>query len=111
VDQLNDAACKLQRIIHDEAIFVPGYTVDFVRIGAWRWVKWPDCKETRFSPPVVYDPQEVFVFWVDDAVKEETQRARRSGKSFPEVIRSIEDYRVRAPESQAPPDEQNLGNP
>ncbi len=111
VDQLNDAACKLQRIMHDEAIFVPGYAVDFIRIGAWRWVKWPDCKETRFSPPVVYDPQEVFVFWVDDAVKDETQRARRSGKSFSEVTRSIEDYRVKAPESQVPPGEQNLGNP
>jgi microcin C transport system substrate-binding protein len=102
-EELKDAAWKLQRIIHDEAIFVPGYSVDFVRIGSWRWVKWPDCENTRFSPPVVYDPHEVFVFWIDEDVKAETQSARRTGKSFPESIRTIGDYRVKAPTSPAAP--------
>ncbi|MEY4569081.1 MAG: hypothetical protein RLZZ398_520 [Verrucomicrobiota bacterium] len=102
-EELKDAAWKLQRIMHDEAIFIPGYSVDFVRIGSWRWVKWPDCENTRFSPPVVYDPHEVFVFWIDDAVKAETQSARRTGKSFPESTRTIEDYRVKAPTSPAAP--------
>ena len=102
-EELKDAAWKLQRIMHDEAIFVPGYSVDFVRIGSWRWVKWPDCENTRFSPPVVYDPHEVFVFWIDEDVKAETQSARRTGKSFPESIRTIEDYRVKAPTSPAAP--------
>jgi microcin C transport system substrate-binding protein len=46
-EELRDAAWKLQRIMHDEAIFVPAYSVDFVRIGSWRWVRWPDSK-----PPV-----------------------------------------------------------
>lgn len=102
-EELKDAAWKLQRIMHDEAIFIPGYSVDFVRIGSWRWVKWPDCENTRFSPPVVYDPHEVFVFWIDEAVKAETQSARRTGKSFPESIRTIEDYRVKPPTSPAAP--------
>ena len=102
-EELKDAAWKLQRIIHDEAIFVPGYSVDFIRVGSWRWVKWPDCETTRFSPPVVYDPHEVFVFWIDEAVKAETQSARRTGKSFPETTRTIEDYRVKAPTSPAAP--------
>ena len=102
-EELKNAAWKLQRIMHDEAIFIPGYSVDFVRIGSWRWVKWPDCENTRFSPPVVYDPHEVFVFWIDDAVKAETQSARRTGKSFPESTRTIEDYRVKAPTSPAAP--------
>ena len=102
-EELKNAAWKLQRIMHDEAIFIPGYSVDFVRIGSWRWVKWPDCENTRFSPPVVYDPHEVFVFWIDDALKTETQSARRTGKSFPESTRTIEDYRVKAPTSPAAP--------
>lgn len=102
-DELRDAAWKLQRIMHDEAIFVPGYTVDFVRIGYWRWVKWPYCETTRFSPPVVYDPHEVFVFWIDEEVKRETMAARRSGKSFGETTRTIEDYRAKpAPSTEAP---------
>jgi microcin C transport system substrate-binding protein len=93
-DELKDAAWKLQKIIHDEGIFVPAYSVDFMRIGSWRWVKWPDSETTRFSPPVVYDPHEVFVFWVDDEVREETQAARRAGKSFPESTRTIDTYRI-----------------
>ena len=94
-EELKDAAWKLQHIIHDEAIFVPGYTVDFARIGSWRWVRWPDCPNTRFSPPVVYEPQDVFTFWVDDDIKAETLAARRSGKTFPEFTKTIEDYRIK----------------
>lgn len=102
-DELRDAAWKLQRIMHDEAIFVPGYSVDFVRIGSWRWVKWPDCPTTRFSPPVVYDPHEVFVFWVDEDLKKETMAARRSGKSLGETTRTVEDYREKPPNIRQEP--------
>ena len=88
--------------MHDEAIFVPGYSVDFIRVGSWRWVKWPNCANTHFSPPIVFDPHEVFVFWIDDQVKAETQAARRFGKSFPEATRTIEDYRVMKTQSMQP---------
>jgi microcin C transport system substrate-binding protein len=106
-EQMKDAAWKLQNIMHDEAIFVPGYSVDFVRIGAWRWVKWPDCETTRFCPPVVYDPHEAFVFWIDQELKEETLAARRSGKVFPEISRTIDVYRTlpAAPQTAAEPDQ------
>ncbi len=106
-EELKEAAWKLQHIMHDEAIFVPGYSVDFVRIGSWRWVRWPDCETTHFSPPVVYDPHEVFVFWIDQEMKEETLAARRSGEVFPEISRTIDIYRTQsaAPESPAEPDE------
>ena len=93
-EELRDAAWQLQRIMHDEAIFVPGYSVDFMRLGSWRWIKWPDCETTRFSPPVVFDPHEVFVFWVDDEIKAATQNARRSGGVFDERTRVIDDYRT-----------------
>ncbi len=102
-DELRDAAWKLQKIIHDESIFVPGYAVDFSRVGSWRWVKWPDCETTRFCPPVVYDPHEAFVFWVDDEVKAETQAARRAGKIFPESTRIVADYREKPPAAADPP--------
>ncbi len=92
-EEVRDAVFKLQRIMHDEAIFVPGYSVDFVRVGSWRWVRWPDSENTRFCPPVVYDPYEVFVFWIDEDIREETIAARRSGKVFPESNRVVDDYR------------------
>jgi microcin C transport system substrate-binding protein len=93
-EQLQEAAWKLQNIMHDEAIFIPGYAVDFARIGSWRWVRWPDCANTHFSPPVVYDPHESFVFWVDQDIKKETLAAMRAGRTFPESTRTIENYRV-----------------
>ncbi len=102
-EELRDAAWKIQKIMHDEAIFVPGYAVDFSRVGSWRWVKWPDSETTRFCPPVVYDPHEVFVFWIDEEVKAETQVARRAGKTFPESTRTVADYREKPPEAADPP--------
>ena len=33
VEEVSDASKKIQNIIHDEAIFVPGYAMDFVRLG------------------------------------------------------------------------------
>ncbi len=101
VEELKDAAWKLQHIIHDEAIFVPGFSVDFMRIGSWRWVRWPDCETTRYSPPVVYDPHESFVYWVDEDMQAETRAARRTGKAFPESTRIVDDYRLK-PDPETP---------
>ncbi len=87
LEELADAAAKLQRIMHDEAIFVPGYSTDFMRIAYWRWIRWPDSEFTPFSPRYVYDPHEIHVLWVDEEMKQETMAARRSGKTFPEYNR------------------------
>jgi len=101
-EELGEAVRKLQHIMHDEAIFVPGYATDFIRIGSWRWVRWPDCEETRFSAPVVFDPHESHVYWIDKEMYDETQAARRSGKVFEESTRVIADYR----QGQKPLDEE-----
>lgn len=89
-EELASAAHQLQRIMHDEAIFSPGYSVDFIRVGSWRWVRWPDCETTRFSPPVVFDPHDAFVYWIDPTRFEETQSAMRTGTSFQETSRVID---------------------
>ncbi len=101
IEELADASRKLQRIIHDEAIFSPGYAVDFIRIGSWRWVRWPDCETTRFSPPVVYDPHETFVYWVDEKIQQETLAAKREGVAFPESTRTVDVYRDKPSASTA----------
>jgi len=107
-EELAVAAKQLQRIMHDEAIFDPGYTVDFVRVGSWRWVRWPDSENTRFSPPVIFDPHEVFVFWIDEKIKAETQSARRSGRVFEESSRIVDVYR---PGVAAPPADEETPEP
>ena len=96
VKEVREATCKLQRIIHDEAIFAPAYTVDFIRLANWRWVKWPDCDATRFSPPVVLDPHQVHVLWIDEDARQETLAARQNGGRFPEINRTADAYRILA---------------
>jgi len=104
VEEVRDASWKLQRIVHDEAFFVPAYTVDFIRLASWRWVRWPDCEHTRFSPPVVLDPHEVHVLWLDEAVRQETLAAQHSGQRFPEVNRTADAYRETIPAEPGDPD-------
>ena len=101
-EELRDAAWKLQHIMHDEAMFVPGYVSEFQRIGYWRWMKWPDSETTRFSPAAVYEPHDGYAYWIDDEVKQETLEARREGKTFPEVNRVIDIYRESAPAVPSP---------
>ncbi len=99
-EELGAATIALQHIVHDEAIFVPAYTVDFTRVGSWRWIEWPDSEETKFSPPIVYRPlDDSFVYWIDPEKKEETLQAKRSGRTFPEVNQIIDAYRSK-PSSQ-----------
>ncbi len=103
-EEMREASVKLQHIIHDEALFVPSYTVDFVRVGSWRWIRWPDCEETRFCPPVVYEPLEASVHWIDEKMQAETMEARRSGKTFEEVNRIFDDYRFPAADAEPEPE-------
>jgi microcin C transport system substrate-binding protein len=93
IEEVRSASWKLQRIMHDEGIFVPGYSSDFIRIGSWRWVRWPDSENTRYSPPVVYDPHESFVYWIDENIRKETNAARSDKRSFGESTRVIDAYR------------------
>ena len=87
-------------MIHDEALFSPGWMVDFSRIGSWRWVRWPDTKDTPFCVPIVYSPLDAYVLWIDEDIKEETQHAMREGKTFPEVQRVIDDFKDGIPQQK-----------
>jgi microcin C transport system substrate-binding protein len=84
---------ELGQIMHDEALFVPGYMADFARIGTWRWIRWPDTAEEQIAPPGFYVPYESYCFWVDQEMRKETLEARRKGIKFPEVQETADKYR------------------
>ena len=92
-EELQKAAFAAQKIVHDEAIFVPAVGRDYTAIAHWRWMKWPKSKTTNFSYPIMYEPMETYLFWIDQDVKEETLKARRNGDTFPEVEEVIDEYR------------------
>jgi len=92
-EELEKAAHGAQQIIHDEGIFIPGVDRDYTAIGHWRWMKWPDSDTTKFSYPAIYEPMETYLYWIDEKVKKETLKARKAGKTFPEIEQVIDDYR------------------
>jgi len=76
-DELEKAAHEAQQIIHDEGIYIPGIGKNYTAIGHyWRWLKWPDSETTKFCYPVVYEPMESYLYWIDEGVKEETLNAK-----------------------------------
>lgn len=92
-EEFVDACWKLQKIMHDEALFCPGFQTPFSRIGCWRWVKWPNSETTQFCPPVNFDPMESMVFWIDQDVQKETYKAMIEGKTFPEKTTVYDQFR------------------
>ena len=92
-EEFKTAAWEAQKIIHDEAFYSPGLTNDFLRMASWRWVRWPDTPETPFNVPLIGNPLESYLFWIDEDVKKETLAAKRAGKTFPEVQKTIDKFR------------------
>lgn len=101
-EEFIDACWKIQQIMHDEALFCPGFQTPFSRIGFWRWVKWPDSDTTKFCPPINFDPMESFVFWIDQDVQKETLKAMTEGKTFPEKTTVYEQFRDGIPQDGTP---------
>ncbi len=100
VQEVKENSWKIQQMIHDEALFSPAWVTNFVRIGTWRWVRWPDTKDTPFCVPVVYEPLESYTYWIDEKIKEETRDAMRRGKVFPEVQKIIDDFKDGIPQQK-----------
>ncbi len=88
-----DLAWKIQKQVYDRAVFIPGWKRDYERIATWRWVRWPNTETVQFCPPINSYPYDHYSFWIDEEMKEETQAAMISGKTFPEVEKLIELYR------------------
>ncbi|MBT8036054.1 MAG: hypothetical protein KJO21_00790 [Verrucomicrobiae bacterium] len=108
VAEVRKNAWAVQQKIRDEALFSPGWVSDFVRIGAWRWVRWPDTKQTPFNVPIIYEPLESYVLWIDEDMKKQTESAMRSGEKFPEVQKVIDIYKDGIPSSEG---ESERGHP
>ena len=98
IEELVRNGHEIQKIVAEEDLFIPGFTNEFLRVANWRWVRWPDVPETRFSPPLAYIPMEGYCYWIDTEMKEETLKAKLQGKTFPEVERVVDDYRTKTDE-------------
>jgi len=78
----------IQQRHHDYASFSPGFVETFYRTAYWRWVRWPEGFNFRYTST----PQEMFAHWIDTDMKTETQAARRAGTPFEPVIQVYDQY-------------------
>jgi len=90
-ESIKRTSYRLEEIIHDEALWSPGYQKDFYRTAYWRWVCWPE----DFNCKISDEPEMTYVHWIDEDKKRETLEAMKAGKKFPEVNRVYDQYRVK----------------
>ncbi|MEP4078932.1 ABC transporter substrate-binding protein [Haloferula sp.] len=95
MEEVIETSRTLERIFHERAVWVPAFKTTSYRLGSWRWVRWPD----DFNVKMADLPDMGHVVWVDEEVKEETEKAMREGRKFDEVNRVYEQYREK-PESE-----------
>lgn len=91
------ASHEIQQLVADSYVWVPGYCYDFVRIGYWNWIKWPDSAETKFSHPSCWEPCESYLYWVDEKQKQLTLQAKAQKIPLPEGDFVFDQYRSNTP--------------
>ena len=91
LEEITQLSHKLMEMLHDEAVFVPGWYKPWYRLGHWRWVKFPEFFDGMESR----EPGEFHVHWIDVDAKKETLEAMKSGKAFEKSILTIDPYKLR----------------
>ncbi len=83
-----DLSLKIQRMIYDQAVFVPTFMVPYVRHGYWRWFKLPSFHGTKQSQSLFdpFNPISGGLFWFDKKIYDETIKAMKSRKKFIPVV-------------------------
>lgn len=98
-DEIVRLACRIEEILHDEVVVIPTWKFPAYRTAYWRWIRWPESFNYRYTELA----QQYHVHWVDQALKDETLDAMRSGRTFPPVDRIVESKpAIKAPPAAAP---------
>jgi microcin C transport system substrate-binding protein len=88
-DTIERDAKRIEEILNENAVWIPGYTRDFYRVGFWRWMKWPK----EFNVMLNREGYESYVWWIDVEEKKRTLEAMKEGRKFPEVNEVYDQYR------------------
>lgn len=90
LEEIKQIAHKLEEMIHEEGSFIPGWVQPFYRTAYWRWIRFPEEFDYKLSGE--YD--QYSLYWVDEALKEETKKAIASGKTFEPVTRIFDQHKI-----------------
>ena len=87
---------QIQQVVFDEASYIPTYSVPYTREGKWRWVKLPEHIGTKSSDGL-FAPFSTSIgglFWIDEAEKKNTLKAKKKGKKFESVLIKDERFKL-----------------
>jgi len=101
--EIRENAIPAQKLLWDDAIFVPAFMTNYFSVANWRWVRWPNSARCMFGTPLSRDPMEDHMFWIDADIKAETLKAKASKKTFPEVQEVIDIFKNDIPEEYLKP--------
>tara|TARA_R110002167_G_scaffold89012_5_gene240051 strand:- start:44194 stop:46155 length:1962 start_codon:yes stop_codon:yes gene_type:complete len=88
-ERMIELSHMIQQRIFEYASFSPGFVEDYYRTMYWRWVQWPEGFNFRFT---IY-PWEMFAFWIDPQMRQDTNAARSAGRTFEPSIEVYDQFR------------------
>jgi microcin C transport system substrate-binding protein len=88
-EEMIELAHKMTELHHEHASFVPGFYQPFYRLGYWRWIRYPEFFNHKYSNGA----GELFIHWIDPDIKKETLEAKKEGKSFEPQIRVYDRFK------------------
>lgn len=88
-DEMVRLSHRIIELHHEHGSFVPGYYQPTIRLGHWRWLRYPDYFNHRF----VSSAGDLWVHWIDTDLKDEVQAARKSGKTFPPMLEVYDQWK------------------
>jgi len=88
VEEMIALSRKMEEFLYDDASFVPGFVLPFLRVGVWRWMEYPD----DFAVKITDEVREYRLGWIDQEKKEKTLAAMRNGETFEPVVQVIDTY-------------------
>ena len=90
LDEIKTLAAQIEQIIHDDAAWVNGWARPFYRGGFWRYIKWPQ----DFNVAASREMEEFFLHWIDVEERDEIDRARRTGQTYPAEVQVYDQFKT-----------------
>ena len=89
---ITSLAHQLSKLIHDHAVYVPGWKKPWLRMGHWNWVAFPE----DWGPRETRDYAEFQVFWIDEDKRLLIDDARKNGRKLDAQfgVRVYEKHRI-----------------
>ncbi|EAQ98396.2 extracellular solute-binding protein [Congregibacter litoralis] len=88
-DEMVELSHQILNLHHEHASFSPGWYQPSLRLGHWRWIRYPDYFNHRYISTI----DDLWVHWIDTDLKKEVLEARKSGKTFPPKIQVYDQWK------------------